>query len=547
MDWEEEQLIRALGPNARREIVDALIRAIHNGDEEERKAAADRLSTLCIFDIVSDVVPIEPLVDLLHGADSRLRELAEYGLAHTDGRSMTTLLRLLEDAAPVVRASAAKALAHVGDAAIAAAPALRRRLDDEVIDVRQRAAFALGLIQATDDVSVGALIAMAQSLNSGDRSSAMHALGNIAQKLSDDRLRSRVEQQAVAASTDSDADTRWGALYVMESLTTEPDVWLPLIERGLHDASQRVQEMAASGLKKLAPRIDLEALLPVVIPLAKHEGLLGRTVIELLGQAGPQGRGAVPQLLEVAATPDYHAVHAAVALWRITRDARIVVPVLEREFDDNGEAVCDVICEIGKVAAPLLPKLLQALGDDSYYDLQWAAADALGAVASDDSVVLDALGHALVHPSGIVSGAAARALANVGAAAVPMLVAHLTPPFTPHAAVSASGLSCMGPAASSAVDALRIAHRDGDRALRIWSAIALARVAADVNVLQDLIELVDSEDDDEPKRQAIEALAAIGAPAKKALRVLRRARGHWNSDVVDAAEAAISVITARSH
>lgn len=546
LSWEDEQHIRSLAPHERREIVEALFRTLREGDEEQRKSASDQLGSLAIRGIVADVLPIEPLVDLIRGSDARLREVGEYALAHTDGRSMPMLLALLMDPTPGVRSSAAKALAHFGDAAIEAAPALCRCLLDDEAEVRNKAAFALGLVHAIDETSVLALVSMAKSPDARNRAAAMYALGNLSKKLSEDGLRSTVQQQAVAASVDPDPDTRWGALYVMQSLASAPDIWLPLIERALRDSSPRVQEMAVSGLKELAPRIEIEPFLPALISLTT-ERFVGGEAIELLGQIGPCAQAAISQLLEIAAGRGYYAVVAAKAIWRIARDAALVVPVLEREFEDNGEAVCDVIHEIGNEAASLVPKLLDALGDDDYYDLQWAAADALGAVASDDPATIDALGRALGHSSGIVAGAAARALGTVGVAAIPMLVAELAPPFTPRAEFAAVALSRMGPVAGAAADALRVAHRTGNQALRTWAAIALAHVAADVSAVPDLISILEAEDDEGPKRQAIAALAAIGGPASEALAPLRRALEHWDSEIVAAAEAAISAVSARWH
>jgi hypothetical protein len=94
---------------------------------------------------------------------------------------MNMLIRLLEDAAPVVRASAANALAHMGDAAIAAAPTLRRCLDDEEVEVRKA-----GCVRGWQDTRDGwrkrrCPRRNAQASNPGDRLSAMHALDNIAQ------------------------------------------------------------------------------------------------------------------------------------------------------------------------------------------------------------------------------------------------------------------------------------------------------------------------------------------------------------------------------
>lgn len=370
--------------------------------------------------------------------------------------------------------------------------------------------------------------------------------GNVAKKLADVVLRDRVQAHAVMASADPDGDTRWAAHFVLQALEAPPTVRLAVIERGLRDPVERVKEIALRGLKELEPEVDLQLLLPLIAALARSDGSVGGSAIDLLREAGPRAVDATGVLKEIAGNPDGMSVRAAQALWRITRDPAEVLPVLEREFERDGEQVCGLICELGPAAAPLLPRILEALADDSSYDLQWAAADALGAVASADPEVVEALGRALDHPSGIVRSAAAQALGNTGPVAVPLLLKHLAPPFSPCGEFAADALSRMGPTASSAVDALRIAHRDGAWGLRAWAAIALARIAADPTVVPDLIKILESDDDSGPTLHAIEALAAIGPSAKKALPALNRLREHWNEEFVAAAEAALAAIAARA-
>jgi HEAT repeat protein len=146
-----------------------------------------------------------------------------------------------------------------------------------------------------------------------------------------------------------------------------------------------------------------------------------------LGKIGPGAQAAVPALLE-ALNDDWIALPAAEALWRIERRAELELPTLDRQFDGNGENVCDIVCLMGPEARPLLPKLLDALARDDYWDLQWAAADAIGHVASADPEILQALKAAVfLHESGIVRSAAARAFARIGAPAVPLLLDMLAP------------------------------------------------------------------------------------------------------------------------
>jgi hypothetical protein len=107
----------------------------------------------------------------------------------------------------------------------------------------------------------------------------------------------------------------------------------------------------------------------------------------------------------------------ASALWRSEGRAESILPALQRIFHDNAEGVCDLICELGPAASPLLPDVIRALAEEDW-DLQWAAADALRAIASTDQAVLSPLLDALAHPSPIVRSASARALAAAAVAAL---------------------------------------------------------------------------------------------------------------------------------
>jgi hypothetical protein len=130
-------------------------------------------------------------------------------------------------------------------------------------------------------------------------------------------------------------------------------------------------------------------------------------------------------------------------------------------FNDNGEAACDLVCELGPAAVPQLPKLIAALSED-YWDLQWAAADALRAVASADASVLASLIESLAHPSFIVRSSSARALAAIGQPAVDRLRQVIARPGDSRGPNAAYALSELGPDAGPALPALRSAMRADD-------------------------------------------------------------------------------------
>jgi hypothetical protein len=128
------------------------------------------------------------------------------------------------------------------------------------------------------------------------------------------------------------------------------------------------------------------------------------------------------------------------------------LPTLRRLFEDWGETVCDIACLIGPEAGPLLPELLDAVAQDDYWDLQWAAADAIGSVASASPETLTALRNALAHDSGIVRSAACNAFSRIGEPAVVTLLEWFEAEADPKSREwIAAALSRMGPIARSAV------------------------------------------------------------------------------------------------
>src|SRR5262249_20835690 len=147
-------------------------------------------------------------------------------------------------------------------------------------------------------------------------------------------------------------------------------------------------------------------------------------------------------------------------------------------FDEYGESVCDAICQIGPPAAPLIDAVIDALQSEDW-DLQWAAADALGAISSDDPKVLAVLASSLGHPSPIVRAAATRAFAQIGSPAVPVLIEILQERDGHRAEWAADALGRMGHRAREAAEALRANLRSRNPEIASWCAIALAKVAGD--------------------------------------------------------------------
>lgn len=267
---------------------------------------------------------------------------------------------------------------------------------------------------------------------------------------------------------------------------------------------------------------------------------------EVLAALGPKGESAIPDLVAALNGDGRLVIEAALAIWKIDRRVDKAVPALARVFDDNPEAVCDAVCEIGPAAAPLIPKLLQSLNSQDNWDLEWAAADAIGHIASDDPAILAVLGSSLGHPSPIVRSASARALARIGLPAVPLLCDILREHTDDRSEWAADALGRMGPVAADATALLRSNLRSKNAAIATWSAIALAKVAADASVVPSLIELL-AKDRSDLRTEAALALQAIGPAASPALPALRAAMEDEDEEVRAAADGALNAISGVRH
>jgi HEAT repeat protein len=347
----------------------------------------------------------------------------------------------------------------------------------------------------------------------------------------------------LAALDDPDADVRRSACHAMEGLQLPPEQHLQRLIRILDkDPSTEVQSRAARQLPHLAERADISNATATLARFLSRGREIYMPICKTLGKIGPRAQAAVPALMEALRSEDqWIALEAAKALWNIERSARLILPTLDKAFASCGETVCDLICEMGPEARSLLPKLLDALAQDDYWDLQWAAADAIGHVASADQETMQALKKALSHESGIVRSGAANALGRLGEPALPILLGMLAPDGdTKEQEWVAHALARMGPPALPAVPLLREKLTSAPRGLRLWAAIALAKIASDADAVPALIEILEDEELADQWSLACDCLAAIGAPAAPAREILTALTIIPIDEIRDAAQLAIA-------
>jgi HEAT repeat protein len=523
-----------------------VIKARSQGSDEKREAVE------AIYELAFKVGPkaakaVPVLIERLGDADSKTAESALWALGYCKPQSIEPLIDCLLNVDPQVRERAAWSIGNIGDEAQSASDTLRRLLEDPVASVRSRAAWALGLVHDCDTRTVGSLFQMVEAGTTVDRSSALHALGNIGQSMTDRSGLHRHRPLILSALNDADENTRWAALYVLEALDLpvleHADVLLGMLKQ---DPPERVVHAVLSQLIKIAPQINLSTHAAYLCRWLNRDSRSASQVCKILSLIHPAPLDVLDMLV-AALNVDEYVVPVATALWKIDRRVSESLPALARIFDEYDQAVCDVICELGPAAAPLLPKLIEVMQSEDSWDLQWAASDALGAIASADPSVVEALQAALGHPSPIVRSAAARALARVGTPAIPRLLTLLQAHDDPRAAWAAFSLGEMGSIAISAAPELLEGLQSVKNVLSTACAIALARTTGDPQTVPYLVRIIESGEAASPRCAAANALGGLGPVAITAVPALELLLDDADPDCSTAAQEALDAIKAKAH
>jgi HEAT repeat protein len=526
-------------------LADLTYRAGHV-DVNIRREAIERIYELAFKVHGKAAAAIPSLVGGLVDPDPKIGESSLWALHYCAPDSIAPLVECLSHQVAFVRERAAHSLGNIGDnARDAAALRLRDLVGDSDQAVRTRAAWALGLMHDECGDTVRLLVGMITNGTLVDRGAALHALGNIGKSAGPGFLAPFREQILTALDSPGPQSRRW-ALYAAESVGLDVQTWADTLVRLVsQDESAEVRSAALSTLKGLASSVDLESAVPTLVARLVEPGREASLACEVLGAMRPRPIGAIPFLQEVL-TRDELVLSAASALWRIEGRADSIVPAMRRVFDAYGEGVCDLICELGPAASPLITDVIQALAEENW-DLQWAAADALQAIASSDQTVLRPLLDALAHPSPIVRSAAARALAAAGMVAVRPLTDLLVDASDRRASLAAYALGEMGPTAAQALSDLRAGMHSGSEPLAGCCAIALARIAGEIGSVPHLVATLRSDDPVAPRQAAAKALAELGPAATAAVEALEALVDDDDIDVADAAMQALIAIRGTPH
>jgi HEAT repeat protein len=527
-------------------ILSGLIDRTLHTDLLIRREAVEQVYELALKVQAKACVAIPALIRCLGDPDPKIGESALWALHYCAPDSVEPLVDCLGHPLAFVRERAAHSLGNVGDSARElAASELRTLLRDSDQEVRKRAAWALGLMHDTCENTVVLLAGMTTKGSSADASAALHALGNIGRSAGADFL-APYRDQVLDALRSPDGETRRCALYAGESIGLDLQAWADTLVGVVgKDESIEVRSAALSTIKELASLVDLGHALPILVACLSATEIEAALSCGVLGAMQPRPKDAIP-FLEQALARDELVLSAASALWRIQGCADVIIPAMRRVFDENGEGVCDLICELGPSASPLIPEVINAMSNESW-DLQWAAADALKAVASSDEAVLGSLLEALSHPSPIVRSASAKALASAGSAAVEPLRCLLIGTADSRATWAAYALGRVGPPALAALPDLRAGMRSGSPSFAGCCAIAVVQIAGETDAVPYLVDALQSNDIDAPRQAAAMTLAELGPAASTAVPVLERFLEDEDFDVAEACAQALMAIRGKPH
>lgn len=173
---------------------------------------------------------------------------------------------------------------------------------------------------------------------------------------------------------DADRDVRLPAVRVLGELAEEVRRVLPALRAALGDAAlyeddDGVRAEAVRALLRAGPQSATEVG-PLVDALRSEVDVVRFHAAIALGDFGPAGRPAVPDLIHTSYWDDEPAVRveAAMALWKIDEKKPLVLHVLTEALSDANELICWVAAEclgqIGPAAGDAVPALRQALHRD---------------------------------------------------------------------------------------------------------------------------------------------------------------------------------------
>jgi HEAT repeat protein len=460
------------------------------------------------------------------------------------GKPLAHWIELLKEDNPLLREEAAAVLAEIGPPAKDALTELRPLLKSEAPAVRLRAAVAVWKIDRDTKAVLPVFEQALKDGHRGRRSVALQVLTQMGGTALD------AAPILIAVFDDATPQERGMAATALRQMGAEA---IPAITAGLTRTSPearkecvtllgqltnlnpKVAETLAERLKDDDKKVRLEAA-RMLMPFVKHRKDVAAVLADAMKDRDLGHRrlasGTVfmmsprpKEFLEVFASllndPDAQiAGNAATAVWELTRDAKRVVPTLNRVLKDptfTGHfAAIIALQQMGPAAIDCLPALLNSPRAD---------ANSLGVIVKQigPAALPDLLGMVNSNADVHMRRKAVEVLGQAGPEALPRL---LTLAHDPNLLIRESALrsiGAIGPGAKEALPLLVKAAGDENGSVRTAAVYSLGRLGTEAKTAAPL--LLDALKDKfvGVRYVAIDALANVPVDAKPALPALDEA------------------------
>lgn len=464
------------------------------------------------------------------------------GTSISSAADVASLIQGLEASDTAVRIRSIDQLADHGAGAATAVNALVKQLKDPNAEIRWRVERALGSIRVASPEVISGLEAALSDEAPRVRAYACHALGQLGEAAKGSVTK------IVTLIKDSDQTVRREAMRSVRGMKLGPTVTIPLIIDALKTMPASEVGPVLHSFAEMG-----EAAVPGVIEAFKHEEARYWACL-VLGELGPQGKGAVSAAVPVLKESDAHLrFEALMALAQVGPGAASAVPAIVESLGDSELAVRNAalyaLGSIGPYAksaesrlkqistekqpsnqalaawalAEIDPQdtarrtaalpLLVATTQDNHPRLRRFALSALGHWKATDEATLAALAKSLGDEDAGNVTLAATALAEVGAAALPAVTAVIDRAECKRGAIETLGR--MGAKAASVAGRLRELTRDAAPENRVEAMMALAHVAPkDPATIVALIERLESDAELDVKHAAVDGLVHLGLTAE---------------------------------
>jgi HEAT repeat protein len=373
-------------------------------------------------------------------------------------------------------------LCEIGPDAEAAVPALAKLLqNEERLDVRREAILALAAIGPAAAPAVPELTAALDCVEGINTGVAAFALGSIGP----DAKAAEAKLKELAEAEDAPVLRQTVCLWALAKMNPDDEAMqqaaIPKLIDALKAPEQMVREAAARALIDLDP--DPEFTRPLMQDLMAEAS--PEVLNEILLALASLGEKAVPRLIEVLKVPEARA-RAAGVIARIGPVAAPTVPgLIDALGDENPRTRSEILlalAAIGPDAKEAVPAITKALADPEP-KVGYAACFALGSIGPDAIAAKADLQKNLAAEDQFLAMTSAWALAQIDAgcdetckSSVPVLIKALDEPDADTRVHAARALGKLGPRAKDAVEALKELQEDENEQIREATAAAIKAI-----------------------------------------------------------------------